>query len=73
MRAVVQDAGAAEIDDLIFAVGSGDTKRAEILLGRLFAEQTSPVAILRAAQRHFLRLQWARGRMEKGASADGSD
>jgi DNA polymerase-3 subunit delta len=67
--AIVQDAGAAEIDDLIYAVGSGETRRAQILLERLFGEQTSPVAILRAAQRHFLRLQWARGEMERGASA----
>ena len=68
--AVVQDAGAAEIDDLIYAVGSGDAKKSEILLDRLFAEQTSPVALLRAAQRHFLRLQWVRGQMDEGISAD---
>ncbi len=70
VRAVVQDAGAAEIDDLIYAVGSGEAKKAEILLDRLFAEQTSPVALLRAAQRHFLRLQWARGQMDEGMNAD---
>lgn len=69
VQAIVQDAGAAEIDDLVFAVGSGDARRAEVLIGRLIAEQTSPVAILRAAQRHFLRLQWARGEMDRGASA----
>ena len=43
--------------------------RRETLIGRLIAEQTAPVAILRAAQRHFLRLQLARGEMDKGASA----
>lgn len=67
--AVVQDAGAAELDDLVFAVGLGDTKKTRVLIDRLFEEQTSTVAVLRAAQRHFLRLQWARGQMEKGASA----
>lgn len=67
--AVVQDAGAAELDDLVHAVGAGEAKRAALLLDRLLGEQTSPVALLRAAQRHFLRLQWARGQMEKGASA----
>jgi DNA polymerase-3 subunit delta len=67
--AVVPDAGAAEIDDLVHAVGSGETRRAEMLLDRLLTEQTSPVAILRAAQRHFLRLQWARGEMGKGMDA----
>jgi DNA polymerase-3 subunit delta len=69
VRAVLQDAGEAEIDDLVFAVGAGEARRAEILLGRLIAEQTSPVAILRAAQRHFLRLQWARAEMDRGSSA----
>src|ERR1700722_15777379 len=69
VREIVQDAGAAELDDLIFAVGSGDAKRAALLMDRLLAEQTSPVAILRAAQRHFLRLQLARSTMDAGASA----
>jgi DNA polymerase-3 subunit delta len=69
VQAVVQDAGAAELDDLIFAVGSGDARRAAQLIDRLLAEQTSPVAVLRAAQRHFLRLQWARGHMDGGSSA----
>jgi DNA polymerase-3 subunit delta len=67
--AAVQDAGAAEIDDLVYAAGSGDGRRVAVLLDRLAAEQTSPVAILRAAQRHFLRLQWAREQMDRGSSA----
>jgi DNA polymerase-3 subunit delta len=69
-QASVHDAGAAELDDLVFAVGSGDRKQASILLDRLYSEQTSTVAILRAAQRHFLRLQWARAQMDDGLSAD---
>ncbi len=69
VHASVQDAGAAELDDLIFAVGAGDAKRAAQLIDRLYAEQTSPVALLRAAQRHFMRLQWARAEMDKGLAA----
>ncbi len=69
VRAVVQDAGAAELDDLVFAVGLGDARKVRLLIDRLFEEQTSPVAVLRAAQRHFMRLQWARDQMHKGASA----
>jgi DNA polymerase-3 subunit delta len=67
--AALQDAGAAEIDDLVHAVGAGEAARASRLLERLYAEQTSPVAILRAAERHFMRLALARGEMDKGASA----
>jgi len=69
VKAIVQDAGSAEIDDLIFAVGAGDTRQAGTLIDRLLAEQISPVAILRAAQRHFMRLQLARYQMDKGVSA----
>jgi len=67
--AALQDAGAAEIDDLVHAVGTGAAKRVGLLIERLYAEQTSPVAILRAAERHFMRLGLARGEMDKGASA----
>ena len=69
VEAIVQDAGSAELDDLIFAVGSGDTRRVTSLLDRLLEEQTSAVAILRSAERHFLRLQIARYHMDNGASA----
>ncbi len=69
IHAVLQDSGAAEMDDLIQAVASGDARRAAALLNHLFAEQTSPVAILRAAQRHFLRLQLARAHHDNGLSA----
>jgi DNA polymerase-3 subunit delta len=70
VRAVIQDAGAAEIDDLIMAIASGEAKRAMALLDRLLEEQTSPVALLRAAQRHFLRLQIAQGHKDKGGNAE---
>lgn len=70
VTACVQDAGAAEMDDLVFAIGGGQAKRAALLCDRLFDEQTSPVALLRTAQRHFLRLHWARGQMDQaGLSA----
>jgi DNA polymerase-3 subunit delta len=69
VRAVVQDAAAAELDDLVFAVGSGDTRRVRLLIDKLFEEQTASVAILRAAQRHFMRLQWARDQVDKGLNA----
>ena len=69
VMAVVQDAGAAELDDLVFAVGSGQVKQAAQLLDRLFAEQTSPVALLRAAQRHFIRIQYARYQVDQGMNA----
>lgn len=69
VHATVQDAGAAETDDLIFAIGAGDARKAAQMLDRLYAEQASPVMLLRAAQRHFLRLEWARAQMDNGLNA----
>ncbi|MBV8061607.1 MAG: DNA polymerase III subunit delta [Alphaproteobacteria bacterium] len=69
IEAVIQDAGAAELDDLIYAVASGDAARSGTLMARLWEEQTSPVAILRAAQRHFMRLAQARAQMDEGLNA----
>jgi len=68
VRAALHDAGAAEMDDLVNAAAGGDANRVSVLLDHLFAEQTSPVAILRAAQRHFMRLQLVRSYMDGGAS-----
>ncbi len=65
-QAALHNAAAAEIDDLVHAVASGDVKRAALLIDHLLSEQTSPVALLRAAQRHFLRLQLARAHVDKG-------
>lgn len=70
VEAIVQDAGGAELDDLIFAVGSGNARQAAALLDRLLEEQTSAVAILRSAARHFLRLQIARYHMDNGLAAN---
>lgn len=69
VRAVVADSGGAEIDDLVQAIASGDASKAMTLLDHLFAEQVSSVALLRALQRHLLRLQLARCSLDAGASA----
>ncbi len=67
--AVIANAGGAEMDDLVQAAASGDVRRAATLLDHLLAEPTSPVALLRGMQRHFMRLQLARAYMANGASA----
>lgn len=69
VQAALGDGGAAEIDDLVHAVAQGDARRVSALLDHLLAEQVSTVTLLRAAQRHFLRLQLARTHMDNGMSA----
>jgi len=44
------------VDDLVFALGDGDLAAVERLADRVLAEGATPVAILRMAGRHFLRL-----------------
>jgi DNA polymerase-3 subunit delta len=54
--ACVGDSAALSVDDLVFAVGDGDLAAVERLADRVLAEGATPVAILRTAGRHFLRL-----------------
>jgi len=54
--ACVGDSAALSLDDLVFAVADGDIAEAERLTSRVLQDGASPVAILRAAGRHFLRL-----------------
>jgi len=70
VRAVVGDSGAAGLDDVIYAAAGGDAARLEMALGRVLADGTNPVQLVRAAQRHFQRLHVARGAMAGGANAD---
>lgn len=72
VKNIISDAGGADIDALIQAATSGNAKRSAQLLDYLLAEQTSPVALVRAMQRHFMRLQLARYYMEEGAGAEAS-
>lgn len=70
IRAVIAGAGGAEIDALIEAVADGAPARVSSLLDFLWEEQTSPVTLLRAIQRYFMRLHIARAAMDnKGLSA----
>ncbi|HAX91921.1 MAG TPA: DNA polymerase III subunit delta [Rhodospirillaceae bacterium] len=69
VTAIIANAGGAEIDDLVQAAASGDVKRAATLIDHLYAEATSPVALLRGMQRHLMRLQLARAHMATGMGA----
>jgi DNA polymerase-3 subunit delta len=56
VTACVGDSAALTVEDLVFAVGDGDLATVDRLTDRVLAEGTSPVGVLRAAARHFLRL-----------------
>ncbi len=67
--AVIANAGGAELSDWVQAVAGGETQKAQRLQDHLFAEQASPVMLLRVLQRHFLRLRLAKSFMDQGENA----
>src|SRR5262249_35724871 len=58
------------LDDLTYALGDGDQASMQRVFTRMTAEGTSPVSILTAVARHFMRLHETRGRMAEGKSVD---
>jgi DNA polymerase-3 subunit delta len=65
VRAVCGDAGAQETDEAVEAAASGARAQLDHCLTRLTAENTPAVQILRASQRHFLRLYEAASLMRE--------
>jgi DNA polymerase-3 subunit delta len=70
VRAAIGDSGAAHTDDAIYAAAGGDVAKLETAYTRLLADGVNAVQIVRATQRHFQRLHYARGHMNNGKSAD---
>lgn len=70
VRACIGDVAEQTMDDLTMAVGDGDAARVDYLVDRLAAEGVAVTPILRAVQRHFLRLHLAAGRMAAGDSPE---
>jgi DNA polymerase-3 subunit delta len=71
-EAMVGDSAEIGLDDVTMAAAGGDLAGFERAYARVEAEGLAPVAVLRAAQRHFLRLHLcagliAQGRDEKSA------
>lgn len=56
IMACLGDSGEASLDDAILAAAEGDYRGLEKALQRVWSEGASPVAVLRAGQRHFQRL-----------------
>ncbi len=68
-RACIGDSAALEPDEPAWFAADGDFAALDRALVRLQAEGAAPVSILRAAQRHFQRLQLIAGLMGEGKSA----
>lgn len=64
--ACVAGSDGPDLDDLVFAVGSGQAAEADRVLHRLFSEGAGAIQILRGLGRHFMRLQMLEAAIAKG-------
>ncbi len=71
VRAVMGDEAEARVEEACDGAGEGDFKRLDTALERLWAEETSPVQVVRAALSHFQRLALAKAKSEQGETLDG--
>ncbi len=69
---IVGDSAGRSLDDVVFAAGSGDRATLDLALVQAVQEGISPVAVLRAASRHFERLLRAADMLSTGATIDGA-
>ncbi len=70
--AVVGDSAQIAMDAVVTAAAGGDRKRLEHLLDRVFAEGENPIRVLRALQRHFMRLLALAAAIEGGLHPQGA-
>jgi DNA polymerase-3 subunit delta len=68
--ASVGDSSALELDNVIYDALDGRAASVDTALGRLFLEGQTAVGILRAVQRHGMRLHLAAARVAAGETAD---
>jgi len=64
VRAAMGDEAEARVEEVCDAAGEGDLKRLDLALSRLWAEDMSPIAILRIAMSHFQRLALAKSQRD---------
>ncbi len=65
--ACIGDSAALSLDDIVFAAGAGNIAALATALDRAAADAAAPVSMLRAAGRHFQRLEAAQALIAAGA------
>ncbi len=68
--AAIGDSGALSLDAIAFAAAEGNGAALDKSIERALREGEGPIAVLRAALRHFHRLHLAMGHMQRGRSPD---
>jgi DNA polymerase III subunit delta len=70
VRASIGDSAALDLDDVVLAAAEGDAPQVERALARAFHEGEMPVTVIRAAMRHFQRLNLLTARLAHGMSEE---
>jgi len=70
IRAIMGDEAEARSEELCDAAGTGDFRRLDIALERLWIAETSPIAVVRTALGHFQRLAQAVAETSRGEHLD---
>lgn len=71
VRAIMGDEADGRVEEVCDAAGEGDLKKLDLALTRLWAEDTSPIAVLRVAIGHFQRVSQAKALSMRGEALDG--
>ena len=72
VRAAMGDEAEVRAEEVCDAAGEGDWQKLDLALSRLWAEDTSPIAVLRAAIGHFQRVASAKAQTLRGETIDGA-
>lgn len=70
VRAVMGDEAEVRLEEACDAAGAGDLARLDLAMERLWASETSPIALTRAAMGHFQRLLQVKAAVAGGAVFD---
>ncbi len=70
VRAAMGDEAEARVEEACDAAGSGDLKKLDLALERLWASDVSPIAVVRQAMSHFQRLLLVMTQAQRGDSID---
>ena len=70
VRAVMGDEAEVRVEEICDAAGEGDLKRLDLALERVWGEDTSVIAVVRAVMGHFQKLLQVKVASERGENVD---
>ena len=70
VRATMGDEAEVRVDEVMDAAGEGNIKKLDLALERVWGEETSAIAVVRAALGHFQKLLAAKAAMQRGENID---